>query len=139
MSYRMKLCLGESREIENPSPEDIDRAIDELRPIKDNFAILESDPLIKNCEFIQTLIEQSNDSDGVFQDDEIVYLVEVQFKYSKNKRIEKGKFNQYAFHTSDVEKVKRMFRMFSLGVIPDVTGWKDITEVMNELIDKRKE
>jgi len=139
MGYRMHFCFGENGKIEDPTPEDIDRVIDELRPIKNNFVVLVSDPRIENCECIQTLIEQSNDSNGVFQDDEIVYLVEVQFKYSKNKRIEKGKFNQYAFHTSDVEKVKRMFRMFSLGVIPDVTGWKDITEVMNELIDKRKE
>ena len=137
MGYRMTVCIGESRNIENPSPEDIDFTLDELRPMKNNFVILASDPRIENCDCIQTLIERNTDPDGVFKDDEIVYLVEVQFIYSKE--FEKGKFNQYAFQTANVKQVKKMFRMFALGVVPDISSWKDITEEITAIIDKKEE
>ena len=137
MSYRMRICLNNSWEIENPSPEVIDRAIEELRPIQDNFVILIADPRIENCDCIQTLIKRGNDPDGVFKSDELVYLVEVQFVYSKE--FEKGQFNQYSFHTSDMEEVKRIFRMFALGVIPDISGWKDITADVAAAITALKE
>ena len=144
MSYKMKVCFGKSWGKENPSPEEIERAIDELRPIKDNFIILESYQRIENCEFIQTVISRGSDPENSFGDDEIVYLVEVQFMYTekqesgKSKKLEKGSFNQFAYRTSDVDEVKRMFRMFALGRVPDITSWNDITEEIYALIDKKE-
>ena len=137
MSNTLCVSLGNSYHVENPSPEEIDWAIGELRPIKGNHVILGVNPRIENCEFLQTLIEYENDPDGFFTDDELVFLVQVQHKFVQSKVLEKGGFKQYSFHTSDMDEVKRMFRMFALGVVPSVAGWKDITNELNALIDKR--
>jgi len=97
----------------DPSPDVIDKAIGELLPIKYDFVVLVNKEPINNCEYVQTLIKQDNAP-------EIKYQLETRFVYENH-------FCHYQKFTMDAEEVKRMFRMFALGIIPKVDGWSDIT------------
>ena len=111
----MKVCAGEnrSREIINPSPEVIERAIDELIPVKYHFVILEHDEPVQNCAYIQTRITLEDSTD-------IRYVLEARFIYGKQ-------FEHYQKFTNDAEEIKKVFRMFALEEIPIIKGWADIT------------
>ena len=129
MDYQLTIWRGKPLPlIDDPSPEAIEEAINELLPMEDHFVILESGKKVANCSFIQTQIhdEKKDDNDTPI----ILFHVEVRFDYDKSL------FKQYQTHISDIELVKKLFRMFALEVIPDVTGWIDIT---NDLIRKREE
>lgn len=106
----------------NPSPEMIDQAIDELIPVKFHFVVLEYDEPVQNCLYVQTLIENDNTP-------EIQYLLETRFVHDDDS------FTHYQTFTTDEDELKRIFRMFALGVIPKTEGWKDITE---DLLEKKK-
>ena len=51
---------GDKWKNHNPSPEVIDKAIDELLPIKDDFVVLVNTEPHHNCEYVQTLITRDN-------------------------------------------------------------------------------
>ena len=132
MDYRLDVCRGNHLpEIIDPSPEAIEKAINELLPMKNHFVILDSEKKVENCSYIQTIISD----DKGHEDDvpQITFCVELRFNYDK------PLFKQYKTYVSDIDLVKKMFRMFALGIVPDVTGWIDITEEMNELSRKKKE
>ena len=97
----------------NPSPTMIDQAIDHLRPEVNHYAILETEPPIDKCIYIQTLIERSGSHKGL-------YLVEIRFTFQND-------FKQYRKHIRDASEVKRLFRMFSRGAVPNAAGWEDIS------------
>jgi len=116
-------------EIENPSPEQIERALDDLIPIKYHFVILASEEPVQNCSFVQTYIIRGSASEIKH----IKYLIETRFDH-ENKR-----FKQYEYLTADTNELKKMFRMFALGIIPDITGWTDITEdILEEIAEREK-
>ena len=115
MGYTLHGMCGQDEhwDIYNPSPEDIDKAIDELIPVKFFFVILENDEPIQNCAYIQTLITDDSTLD-------LRYLLEVRFVYESH-------FLHYQTVTTNADDLKKTFRMFALGVIPNVEGWTDIT------------
>jgi len=127
MKSKLIVCQGNNLpEIENPSPEQIERALDDLIPAKYHFVILVSEEPVQNCAFVQTIMTQGNAP-------EIKYLFEIQFKYDDTR------FKQYEYYTTNVNELKKMFRMFALGILPDITGWKDITEeVLEEIAEQKK-
>lgn len=116
MTYTMTVCEGENNErsVLNPSPAIIDRAIDDLIPAMYHFVILEAEPSIENCAYIQTLIERDGKSKGL-------YLVEARYKFSIG-------FNHYKKYIGDPNEVKNLFRGFADGAPPNVAGWDDITD-----------
>jgi hypothetical protein len=130
MGYRLSTLSGKGsgwNVIADPSPEEIERAIDELLPLKDFFVILTSE--YKLNEFIQT---RATDK-GV--ETEIEYVIEIHFEYgSKLGEV----FKHYQKYTTDIVELKKMFRMFALGELPDITGWKDITAEMIADREKKK-
>ena len=124
MDCKLKACAGWNamREIVDPSPEAIEQAIDELIPVLHHFVILEHEEPINHCPFIQTLITHDPTPD-------MQYLIETRFEYENS-------FRQYKRYTNDASELKRLFRMFALGIVPDIDGWTDITA---ELIAEDKE
>ena len=97
----------------DPSPEQIDKAIDELLPIQDDFVVLVNTEPINNCKYVQTLITSDNAP-------EINYQIETRFVYENH-------FSHYQIFIINEIEVKRMFRMFALGIIPNIDGWSNIT------------
>jgi hypothetical protein len=110
--------------IYDPTPEEIDRAIDALIPVEDYFVILDGgrNP-VENCVYIQTVIKRDDT-------EKIVYHVELRFEYSKEPADQICEYKQLKKYFTDEKEVKKMFRMFALGVIPQVSGWTDITAEM---------
>ena len=122
MNFILTVCNGsKSRKIKNPSPEDIEQALDTLIPVLYYFVILEAKEPVQNCVFVQTLITRGSAP-------EIKYVIETRFEYE-------NEFKQYKTYTNDVNYLKKMFRMFALQENPDITGWTDITA---ELIEESK-
>lgn len=129
MSYSLQIIMPDDfRVIKDPSPEEIDEAVDKLLPVEPNFIILNSDDPIDCCEFVQTAIAwEDSDSDVP----ELNYLIEVHFTDGEP-------YRQYAKLFHDPEPIKRILRMFALGVVPKIDeGWKDIVQdILNEAKDK---
>lgn len=128
MNYTMKVCMGGSNQknIQNISPEMIEIAIDNLIPVKYHFVILEAEEPIQNCEFIQTLMEVDNAG-------KIRYLVETCFLLDENKIM-------FSCYTKKSDEVKNIFKQYMLGIIPDITHWKDITKIVfpDEKVKRKK-
>ncbi len=116
MAYTLVVCEGENnaRTLRNPIPEKISRAIDDLIPAPYHFVILEAEPALEKCTYIQTLIEHEGKAKGQ-------YLVEARYKFN-------GGFMHYRKHIRDSGEVKRFFRKFAEGIAPNTAGWEDITE-----------
>lgn len=126
-------CYGNKEgRIYDPTPEEIERAIDELMPIENDFFVLDSIEPINNCRMVQTIIDNEKNDDSP----KLRYHVETQFTYCKEAPFAEGNFTQYKKYTTDVNEVKMLFRMFALGETPDVTGWEDITAEIIALRDK---
>ncbi len=126
MGYLLHICTPEKMiKIQDPSPETIDKAVDELLPVEPNFLILETDEPIDCCEFVQTAIVWEDDETDIA---ELRYDLEVHFSDGKP-------YRQYGIETYDPEFVKRTMRMFALGVTPKIdSNWKDIT---NDILSER--
>ena len=124
-TLRYKHGVGANEQTEyNPSPEIIDSVINELLPGRDYYIVLSSDERVKNCDCVQTVIK--------WDDKPVVeYMIEVHF-------IKDGDFIYYRKYYSDAGAVKKMFRMFALGVIPAVDGWDDVTEEIKEIVRQKK-
>ena len=108
----------------DPSLEVIDKAVGELLPIKDDFVVLVNTEPISNCEYVQTLITKDIAP-------EIRYQLETRFVYENH-------FCHYQRFTTDAEEIKRIFRMFALGIVPNIEGWSDITADLLEKAGKEK-
>jgi hypothetical protein len=120
MGYRLGTISGKSSNwhyINDPTPEEIERAIDELLPVRDYFLILVAEDAIND--FIQTLA-----TDGGL-DKEIKYQVEIRFEYGSKLGED---YKHYQYFTTNTNELKRMFRMYALGIVPDLIDWTDITE-----------
>jgi hypothetical protein len=131
--YSLTINTGsEKRTLYDPSPEEIDTAINELLPVDYHFVVLFSQARVGNCDYIQTIICEDD------CDTKLKYHVEVRFQYTKNYP---GDFSQHKYYTTDIDEVKRLFRMFALGVIPDTSAWEDITENTKNLpsIEEQRE
>lgn len=115
MGYIMKICKGENNEqsFQKPSPAAIDRAIDDLIPAIYHFVILEVEPPIEKCSYVQALIEREGKAKGR-------YLIETRYKFTTDTK-------HYRKHVADAGEVKELFRGFAQGVAPNVAGWDDIT------------
>ena len=125
MGYLLTICTPDNMlEIEDPSPEDIDKAVDDMLPVEPNYLILETDEPIDNCEFVQTAIVWEDDDTDI---PELSFDFEVHFS-------DGDPYRQYGKLTNDPEFVKRTMRMFALGVNPEIDdSWKDITQnILNE-------
>ncbi|MDR2504388.1 MAG: hypothetical protein LBD82_08445 [Deltaproteobacteria bacterium] len=134
MKFILKVCAGGvMTKFENPSPELIEHAIETIRPMYDNFIILDPEDLLEDCRFMQTAISLKKDTTV------LEYIVELQFAYGEAE-IAKGKlFTQYQTLVGDVSVVKRLFRMFALGIVPDCRTWNDITQdMLDEWAEQRK-
>ena len=121
MSYNLHSCAGGDIHItENPTLDEINLAIDDLVPKEFHFITLESETPIDNCIFIQTLMPEYKYES---EDEEIVidYLIEARFEYGDYHK-------QYLTFNEDINEVEKMFSAFLTGVIPDITGWEDITD-----------
>ena len=116
MAYIITVSVGDgiTRSIPNPSPEIIDDAIGNLIPVKFYYVILENSKPVNHCAFLQILMPTD-------MPDIKIYLVEARFNYPDDT------YRMYKYFTSDSAELKRIFRMFALGVNPDITDWKDIT------------
>ena len=116
MEYYLTFAAGDGgmQKIIDPSPETIEWAIESLIPVEDYFVILESEEPVDNCMFVQTLVPQ-------YYEIEIDYMIEVRFEYD-------GYHKQYRIFEDNIDVLKKMFRMYALKILPDVTGWEDITE-----------
>lgn len=134
MEFNLKLRLGRrSTEIENPSPEIIDQAIGELLPVRYYNVILDCEEPVNGFRFIQAVILMRGDP-------ELKYVVEIQHEVGETKFYNGTSFTQYALETTDVEAVKRMFRMFALGITPDISSWQDVSlELIEEFNEKKKD
>lgn len=119
MTYTLTVCEGENNErtIRNPSKEAIGRAVDDLVPTMFHFVILEADPPLEKCAYVQTLVEAGGNAKGR-------YLVEARYKFAEG-------FKHYRKWVDDAGEVKTMFREFAGGVAPNTAGWDDITEKLN--------
>jgi len=124
MGYQMTVCRGKGMQqtTTNPSPEAIERAIDELLPMMYHFVILEHDEPIRGCSYIQTLITLENEP-------VIRYLLEARFDFESH-------FEHYQTFTYNAAELKRVFRMFALGLVPNVDGW---TNIAGSLSQRHKE
>jgi hypothetical protein len=128
MDYKLIKNSGIGRyNVFNPSPEEIEQFIDELIPVKYHFVILSSENKLND--YIQTLAE----SDG--SEKEIKYLVEIHFEYGSKLGED---FKHYQYSTTNLSELKKMFRMYALDVLPDITEWKDITADIVALNDNKK-
>ena len=129
MDYRLSYRAGgaENR-IVNPSPEQIEDAIDVMIPVKNYYLILAEESCAKcghgwaSC--VQMVID-TNDSPThtfhiEFQESPLNELSQCDHSRENKK--------QYKFITANEDEVKRIFRMFALGVNPDISDWEDITE-----------
>jgi len=127
MSFELTISSGENttHTVDDPTPERIDQAINDLIPAAFHFAILESNPPTDNCWYIQTFIVPNLKP-------EIKYMVESRFVYDDY-------YKHYRSYTTDTDMLKRMFRMFALGIIPDVIQWADITERSIQLYEELKQ
>lgn len=119
LEYGRGIAVSEQVKID-PSPEDIERVINELLPTIDHYAVLTADMPVNNFEYIQTAIHDNGDAP------EIEFLVEARKKTNDG-------FVQYQTHIKDINEVKRLFRMFALERPPDITDWVDVTEEIKSL------
>ena len=127
MSYtlRYKRGVGANEQTEyNPSPEIIDFVIDELLPGMDYYIVLSSDERVKNCDCVQTVIKKEDDKPI------IEFMVEAHFKTDDG-------FIYYRKYISEINEVKRLFRMFALEVIPDMNDWDDVTEEVIKSVEEQ--
>lgn len=125
MGYLLQICTPDNMlEIQDPSPEEIDKAVDDMLPVEPNYLILETDEPVDNCEFVQTAIVWEDDDLDI---PELSFDFEVHFS-------DGDPYRQYGKLTNDPEFVKRTMRMFALGVNPEIDdSWKDITQnILNE-------
>lgn len=125
MGYLLKICTPDNMlGIQDPSPEEIDKAVDDMLPVEPNFLILETDEPVDSCKFVQTAIVWEDDDTDI---PELSFDVEVHFS-------DGDPYRQYGKLTDDPEFVKRTMRMFALGVNPKIDeSWTDITQnILNE-------
>jgi len=89
----------------DPSPELIEEAIDSLLPVLYYFVIIEPGEPVDGdgCKFIQTAISQRDDTPI------LNYIVEAEFANGEP-------FTHYGTLMTDANEVKRLFRMFVLGI-----------------------
>ena len=113
MTCTLIVCDKIKKETQNPSPEEIEQAIDCLIPVMDQFVILEPELPVGNCAYIQTLIVKDKSP-------EIKYTLEARFEYS-------DKFTHLQRFVTDGDELKKIFRMFAHGVVPNTDGWTDMT------------
>ena len=115
MTYTLITCEGENnqRSQRNPSPQMIDQAISALIPKEYHYAILEANPFIDNCPYIQTLIERNGKHEGL-------YLVEARYLFD-------GDLRHYRKFLKSVAEVKSIFQLFADGIAPNAAGWEDIS------------
>ena len=127
MAFILKVCRGEDNLelINDPSPEMIDLAMNEIIPARFHFVILESKPHTNNCVCIQTIIKLDDRP-------QINFMVEAHFKHGE-------KFAYYRCYTSDIDWLKRVFRMFALEEVPNTENWVDVTDEVIASINKSKE
>ena len=115
MDYLLTSCLGRGEvKTLNPTLEMIEQIIDNLLPVQNYFMILKSEKPVQNCSFVQTLIPEEDDTT------EILFLVEANFRHKGDKI--------FRMFTTDSAKVKGIFVQYLSGIMPDVTGWEDVTE-----------
>ena len=123
MDYTLIVCRGLNKENQftNPSPEMIERAIDELIPVEFHFVILEKRiKPINDFWYIQTAMR-------FWGEDTIAeYNIETHFIINEG-------FKHYRLNTTKSEEAKKMFQMFALGVTPDITNWIDRTDEIKSL------
>ena len=122
--YNTGISLSIAHKIFNPTPEEIEWAIDKLIPVLYHFVILLSDDKLNN--YMQTVAT----SGGL--ETEIEYLVEIRFEYGE--KIGES-FKQLQYTTSNTDELKKMFRMYALDIIPNLASWKDVTEKIKNLPD----
>ena len=124
LRYKRGAATNEQTE-HNPSPEIIDFVIGELLPGVDHYIVLSSDKPVKNCDCVQTIIKGGDDK-PVFE-----FLVEALLTTGDS-------FICHRIYINEIDEVKRLFRMFALGVIPDICDWDDVTEDVKRSIEKHK-
>lgn len=111
----------------NPSPETIDLIIGEIIPVEFHFAILQkAEKPVNDYWYIQTAMRFWGN------DDVLVYDVEVHFLTEKS-------FLHYRKDFTDINAVKKMFRLFALGISPEITGWIDKTDYVKNMPSEKKQ
>lgn len=120
MTSILTVCKGEgnSRLIRNPKAKLISQAVDDLVPEEYYFVILETEPPVEECAYVQVLIEREGKYSGQ-------YLMEARY-------IIDGKSKHYGRHFGDAKKVKTIFQSYADGVAPNVAGWDDVTDKLNK-------
>ena len=115
MTYTLKKCLGEGNQQsqQNPTPTMINQAIDRLIPVKFYHVILDADPAIGDCIYIQTRILEGGPKRGW-------YLIEARYVIN-------GKTSHYKTYSPMSGEVKRLFGEFEKGKAPNTAGWIDIS------------
>ena len=93
--------------INNPSAEQVRKAVEDLVSDDDFFIILAPEKPIENCSFMQCILDEST------------YHIEVRMDYESGVKI-------YMFETNVKDKTVQFFLSYLLGIVPDIKNWKDI-------------
>lgn len=134
MTFTLTFGPGQGdKEYKNPSPELIDRAINELLPVRNHFVILAGNEPVVGVRFLQVILMNQENHD-------LLYLVELQHETGEAQFASGQRFSQYAYTTQNVDEVARLFRLFALGITPNLSQWTDITQdVIRQITASQKE
>jgi hypothetical protein len=124
MAYTLKVNEGSSpTAVENPTPEQIEEAVDTLIPVRYHWVVLETDEPIDCCDYVQVAFSLKSP-------EVLNYQLEVHFT-------DGDPWRQYQLLTPDAGFVKRTLRMFALGINPKLDdSWRDIVQ---EILDEQEE
>ena len=119
---------GAENRIHDPTPEEIEQAIDIMIPVLNYYLILQEDECEKCghrfASFVQMLIGREDSPKHIyyieFHESPLDELL--QCNHSKENR------KVYSHSTTNEDETKRIFRMFALGVNPLLDNWNDVTE-----------
>jgi hypothetical protein len=98
----------QGEQIVNPSPEEIDDAVGLLLPMGYSFIQMIPEKPVSDCEYMQAMLVP--DERHCLQ-----YQVRVHMTYQKEGEV-------FIADLYNVECVKRMLRMYCLGIAPDVSN-----------------
>lgn len=120
MGKRAFELFNEHELIEPVTTETITATFDGLDKGKFHIVILEANPMIDNCPFIQVARGEG------------VYIVEIQ--YNKD-----GALQQFRKETDDIEACQSFFLDYFSEKLPEQEGWQDVTAEIIYYYDKEEE
>ena len=121
MNFKLQCCLGNSDQtIDNPTQQQIEKALSLLRDEENYFIVLEPESPIEDSLFMQCVI---------FDED---FHIELSLENLNNPRM-------YHFSTKKLDIVAQLFVSYLSGQLPNLSYWEDIGGVAkDELVEERE-